>query len=81
MEIGGNTHVHGLYVIGIGYFWTIAVEGDEPRYRIAGCIGPERLFKFTADFRNSFDRWGSRPPGMSAHVQAYLPDQSSVLAE
>jgi hypothetical protein len=51
LELGPPTHIHGLYVIGIGFFSTIAVENkDEPMYRIASWTGADRIFRFSDEF-------------------------------
>lgn len=82
MDLGGHTHVHGLYVIGIGFFQTCAVESkSEPMYRIGGFSGPDRLFRFTTAFRQAFDRWGTLPPGCSVDLQDYLSGEWSILAK
>lgn len=81
IDLGGQTHVHGLYVIGIGFFRTIPIEKDETPYRIRAWLGPDRLFRFTSSFRHAFDRWGWLPPKCIADVAGYIPDDSAVLAE
>jgi hypothetical protein len=82
VDLGSPTHVHGLYVIGRGYFETIAVESDsEPLFRIRGWLGDDRLFRFTTSFRQSFDRWPKLQPGISVDLQDYVPGSSAVLAE
>lgn len=82
LDLGSPTHVHGLYVIGIGYFETIAVESDaEPRHRVRGWTGHDRLFRFTTAFRRSFDRWPKLQPGCSVDLQGYVHGNSTVLVE
>ncbi len=81
-ELGPPAHVHGLYVIGIGFFRTIPVETpEEPMYRIAACTGPDRMFRFTEEFRWAFDRWESVPQGSSVDLSDYVPGEWKVLAE
>jgi hypothetical protein len=82
MELGPPTHVHGLYVIGVGFFQTVAVESpSEPMYRIGGCTGPDRLFRFTTAFRQAFDRWGTLPTGWSVDLQDYVRGEWRILVE
>lgn len=82
MDFGPPTHVHGLYVIGIGFFQTVGVDSpSEPMYRIGGCSGPDRLFRFTTAFRQAFDRWDPVPRGSSVDLQDYVPGESRILAE
>lgn len=81
LALGSPTHVHGLYVIGRGYFETISAEGSDPLFRVRGWLGEERLFRFTTGFRESFDRWGRIEPGISADLETYVPGQARVLAE
>lgn len=81
-DLGAPTHVHGLYVIGIGYFETVPIESsDEPMYRIKGWVGPDRLFRFTNGLRHAFQRWGRLPPGWSVDLQDYVQGDSRILAE
>lgn len=82
-ELGPPTHVHGLYVIGIGFFFTIPVENDKSptMYQIAAFTGPERIFKFTDSFRTAFDRWPKIPQGWSVNLTPYVPVEPRVLAE
>lgn len=82
LDLGSPTHVHGLYVIGRGYFETIAVESEaEPLHRVRGWLGHDRLFRFTTAFRQSFDRWPRLQPGCSVDLQDYVQGNSTVLAE
>jgi hypothetical protein len=81
-DLGPPTHVHGLYVIGVGYFYTLPIESpSELMYRIGGWIGPDRLFRFTTGFRLAFDRWGTLPSGWSVDLQDYVAGESKILAE
>jgi hypothetical protein len=82
IDLGSPTHVHGLYVIGIGFFFTIPVENDrEPMYRVAGWTGPERVFRFADAFRIAFDRWERLPEGWSVDLSGYVSGEPIVLAE
>lgn len=82
LRIGSPTHVHGLYVIGRGYFETVPVESpDEPLFRIAGWTGDDRLFRFSTSFRQAFDRWPRLPAGVSADLHDYVPGSGRVLAQ
>lgn len=82
LDLGPPTHVHGLYVIGIGYFETVAVESsDEPMYRINSWTGSDRLFRFTNGLRQAFQRWGQLPLGWSADLQDYVDGECKILAE
>lgn len=74
IELGPPTHVHGLYVLGIGYFETIPVENDsEPKYRIRFWTGNDRLFRFSTGLRNDLDRWPLLEPGWAVDIRSYLP--------
>ncbi len=82
IDLGPPTHVHGLYVIGIGFFFTVPVENDkEPMYRVAGWTGPERVFRFTDAFRRAFDRWDPLPEGWSVDLSGYVSGEARLLAE
>jgi hypothetical protein len=81
-EVELDTHLHGLYVLGVGYFETIPVEAPtDPPYRIKGWTGPDRLFRFANSFRQAFQRWSPLPPNCSADLDGYVRGDSSVLAE
>ena len=72
-ELGPPTHVHGLYVLGVGYFYTKAIEHeDEERYRIGSWTGPDRLFRFAHSIRSAFDRWPRLPSGWSVDWGCYV---------
>lgn len=82
MDLGQHTHVHGLYVIGIGFFSTIPVENEqEPMYRIQSWTGPDRGFRFADTFRQAFDSWKSLPQDCLIDLADYLSGQPEVLAE
>lgn len=81
-ELGPPTHVHGLYVIGIGYFETIPVEtGEEKKYRIQAWTKSDRLFQFNLRFRLNFDRWDSVPNGWAVDLSPYGVSQPEILAD
>jgi len=75
------SHLHGLYVIGIGYFETVAIERGEPAYRIKAWTGSDRLFRFANGFRQAFQRWQPLPPMWSADLDGYLQGEGNILAE
>jgi len=76
-ELGPPTHVHGLYVLGIGYFSTKAIENDsETRYRIGAWTGPDRLYRFAASLRSAFDRWPLLPSGWTVDWGCYVGTES-----
>jgi len=82
LELGSPTHVHGLYVIGIGFFSTIAVENtDEPMYRIASWTGADRIFRFSGEFRLAFDRWDPLEPSWSVDLNGYVPNKPTFIVE
>ena len=83
MELGSPTHVHGLYVIGIGYFSTITVEDERSSamYRIGAWTGSERIFRFADEFRRAFDRWSPLPHGWSVDLGGYVSGEKKILAE
>lgn len=82
LDLGPPTHVHGLYVIGVGFFVTVPVgKSQEPMYRVAGWTGPERVFRFADAFRVAFDRWERVPPGWSVDLSGYVSGQPRLLAE
>jgi hypothetical protein len=79
LDLGPPTHVHGLYVIGVGCFFTVPVEPPTPQtYRIRGWSGQDRMFRFATFFRGAFDSWLGRP---SADLYPYLPGEPNVTAE
>jgi len=81
-DLGPPTHIHGLYVIGVGFFHTVPIDSpSEPMYRIGGWTGPNRLFRFTTAFRLAFDRWGTLPTGWSVDLHDYVAGEWKMLAE
>jgi hypothetical protein len=82
LDVGTPTHVHGLYVIGVGFFSTATVEPPaQPAYHVRGWTGPDRLFRFADDFRRAFDRWTSIPSGYSVDLSGYVSGEPRTLAE
>ena len=80
--LGPPALVHGLYVLGIGYFETVTTETkDDPPYRIRGWLGPDRLFRFSESLRLSLSRWPRLPPGVSANFHDYLSGDPRVFDE
>lgn len=81
-RLGPPTHVHGLYVIGIGFFQTVPIEnGGGPRYKIRFWTGPDRLFRFAESFRQSFDRWFVIPDGWTVDLGGYVKSESEIIAD
>lgn len=81
-ELGKPTHVHGLYVLGIGFFRTNPIENDsEEPYRIQAFTGSDRLFRFTNELRISFDRWPDLPFGRTADLDKYIGTSSTKYFE
>jgi len=65
-----ETLVHGLYVIGIGFFHTVGLEQhDTPK--VQAYLGYERLFRFTSTLRIDLDRW-PRLRGASPYLGNYV---------
>ena len=80
VEVGGFTHVHGVYVIGIGFFSTLPVEAaSDNKYQIEYWSGDDRLFRFCNAFRGAFQRWPRLPPGWTTDLEGYV--QGTVLPE
>jgi len=78
--LGPPTHVHGLYVLGIGFFVTIPIErGTKQKYSIEMWTGPDRLFRFTNSLRQAFDRWELSKPGWSADLSGYVAGEPEII--
>jgi len=72
-DIGPPTLVHGLYVLGVGYFYTNFVENNtNAKYQVGSWTSADRLFRFIASFRTSFDRWPRMEPGWSVDWGSYV---------
>ncbi len=81
-SLGPPTHVHGLYVIGVGFFQTVPIEnGGGPMYRIRFWTGPDRLFRFAESFRQSFDRWPVIPDGWTVDLSGYVKSDSEMIVD
>jgi len=79
-RLGPPTHVHALYVLGVGCFATVPVESDrEEKFRIAVWTGPQGLFRFTVALRTGLDRWHSLPRGSSVYIERYLPGPATAM--
>jgi hypothetical protein len=81
LQFGPPTHVHGLYVIGIGLFSTIAIENNEEAYRIATWTSVDRIFRFSDQFRHAFDRWRPLKTNWSVDLDCYAPGDPTFLVE
>lgn len=69
----GGTLVHGLYVLGIGFFETVTQEpGTTDHASVRAWLGPDRLFRFVTSFRMSLDRWPHLSEGLSADLSYYV---------
>ncbi len=81
-QLGPPTHVHGLYVIGVGFFETIPVENEvEQKYDICYWSGPDRLFRFSNSFRQSLDRWPSYPDDRTVDLGRYIKGEPEILSD
>lgn len=74
-----NTLVHGLYVLGIGFFETMP-EADNGKPRLQVYRGVDRLFQFGRSLRESFDRWPELGPNVSADLRGYTKGKPKLLA-
>lgn len=79
LELGPPAHVHGLYVIGIGYFETEPSERGNPTYRIQCWPAADRLFRFTSGFRQAFDRWPKLLDGWTTDLARYIPQSGPTF--
>ena len=71
--------VHGLYLLGIGYFETLTVEpGALMPYDIRAWTGPDRLFRFVNAFQSSLMRWPAPHTKRIPHHDAYLDGIAGV---
>jgi hypothetical protein len=64
--------IHGVYVIGIGYFCTIPAAHGEPPYRVCAWTDAARLFRFTNSFRAAFQRWPRMAKGYAVDLYDYV---------
>ena len=82
IDFGPPMHVHGLYVIGVGYFETIPVESPEDQqYGIRGWTGKDRLYHFAMGFWGAFDRWPRRSPSLTVDLSSYGAGEARVFLE
>ena len=82
IDLGGATHVHGLYVLGIGFFETVPIEREnEAKYRIKMWTEGDRLFRFGSALRQALDRWPQIPPGWTVDLSSYLGGSPTTLDE
>jgi hypothetical protein len=70
-ETGGTVKVHGVYVIGVGYFLTAFQDSGASPYSIFGCTDDTRLFRFTNAFRTAFQRWPRMQQGWAGDLDGY----------
>lgn len=72
LQLEQSTHVHGLYVLGIGYFERMHIDPDQDLfYSIRVWEGSDRYFRFTNGLRTSFDRWPRIDSGCSVYLNDY----------
>ena len=72
LQIELSTHVHGLYVIGVGYFVTMPPHKSQNLdFMVKVWDGNDRLFRFSNDFRQSFDRWPIKPKYWTVNLDGY----------
>ena len=82
VDLGPPTLVHGLYVIGSGYFETIPSEPPSPQhYSIRAWTGPGRLFRFATRFWSSFHRWSGGRRGQTADISGYSYREPDISLE
>jgi len=81
-DLGAHALVHGLYVLGIGFFETVPTTKDgQPSRKIRAWLGSDRLFRFADALRTSLDRWAPLPVGVSADLRRYLAGDPIVITE
>ena len=64
-----------LYVIGIGFFSTVAVMASGDVGQIAGWTGKDRLFRCASEIRTRPTGWRERLRGHTADLTAYVGKQ------
>lgn len=57
-ELVNDLHIHGVYVLGIGFFHIQHREFSHESIEVKSYMGEDRLFRFQTAFRRSLDRWG-----------------------
>ena len=81
-DLGTHALVHGLYVLGIGFFETVPTTKDgQPSRKIRAWLGSDRLFRFADNLRTSLDRWPELPRGVSADLRGYLSGDPVLTTE
>lgn len=81
-ELGADAHVHGLYVLGIGFFETVPTTKEgQPARKLRAWLGTDRLFRFIDALRTSLDRWPTLPGGASADLRGYLSGEPLIITE
>jgi hypothetical protein len=81
VELGFPTHLHGLYVPGVGFFETVAVEDGLPEYKIRGWSQDDRLFRFTNAVHIALQRWPRQQELWAPDLDSYMAGDSDVLVE
>jgi hypothetical protein len=74
-----TTLVHGLYVIGVGFFVTITSDEPVEKVRCQAYLGDDRMFRFLTAFRASLDRWAGLPPAWAVNLNNYVEDSGQFL--
>ena len=72
LEAAGDVKIHGVYIVGIGYFSTIPASDGAPPYRVRAWTDDARLFRFTNDFRTTFQRWPRMEQGWAGDLDGYV---------
>jgi hypothetical protein len=67
-----GTHVHALYVLGIGVF-------ENHPTTIQAWLGHDRLFRFVTAFRNAFDRWPPLQYGVAPDLAKYVTGEETTF--
>lgn len=81
-DLGAQALVHGLYVLGIGFFETVPTTKDgQPSRKIRAWLGSDRMFRFADTLRISLDRWLQLPVGVSADLRRYMSGDPIVITE
>lgn len=71
-EFGPTSYIHGVYIIGVGFFANTPATVDGKLQVVCHSDG-DRLFRFTSEFRRAFDRWPRRPQNWTADLSVYMP--------
>lgn len=81
LELGGDVKIHGLFVIGIGFFETIPASEGQPHHRVMAWTNGDRLFRFSNSFRTAFQRWPRMELGWAGDLDHYVDGHGpTVLA-